>query len=150
MATYAFLQESALELTSARRHIRIAGYVTFAFAAFQLVALPMVIHRDTGGFWVVEWISIASVAVSFVVAVALVRGSALAAALVAADGAYRVALFVLAIVRVLDGTGLSNRWGRASLVGAAISLLFAIFWVRAGLAALTLYRARSSPRVDAL
>jgi hypothetical protein len=141
MATTNLVEESVVDSSQARRRIRLAGYAALAFAAFQLSALPLPLHRVAAG-WTVEWASVGQVAASLILAAAALRGSVVAALVLGAYGAYRAALFGLAVIRILDGTAAANDWGPAWVLGAAIGLPFAVFWVRGGHAALSLLRAR--------
>ena len=130
----------------ARRRIRHSGYATMAFAALQLASLPLPLHHAPDGVgWVGEWATVALVGASLLFAVTALRESVLAGAILGAYGAYRFALFGLAIVRVLDGTAASYRWGPAWVLSVAITLPFAAFWVRGGLAALAVRRDETSP-----
>jgi hypothetical protein len=139
-----------MKSSHADRCIRQAGYAALAFAVYQLVALPMPLHRiDTT--WVVEWMTIAQVGVSLVSGVAALRGNLIAAALMGSYGVYRVALFGLAVVRVLDGTAAQIHWGPAWVLGVALTLPFAIFWVRGGFGGISVYRDRRAKiQVDAI
>ncbi len=130
-----------MALSPARRRIRHAGYAALAFAAFQLFALPMPLHRAADGVaWVTEWTTIAQVSASLVVAVLAIRGNALVAAILGVYGAFRIILFALAVVRVLDGSAARAGLGPAWVIGVALVLPFALFWVRGGLATLAVLR----------
>src|SRR6478735_7529238 len=95
----------AVDSSRARRRIRQAGYAALVFGAYLLLVLPVPVHHAPGGVaWVVEWTTVAQVSASLLLGVLALRESALAGAVLGAYGAYRVALFVLALVRVLDGT----------------------------------------------
>jgi hypothetical protein len=131
----------------ARRRIRQAGYAALVFAAWKLLVLPMPLHHAPGGAeWIIEWTTVAQVSVSALLAVLALRESALAGAILGAYGTFRLALFALALVRVLDGTAASIPWGPAWVLVATLIVPFAVFWVRGGLAALAIVRAqRESP-----
>lgn len=125
----------------AHRALRHSAYAAFAFAVLQLWFLPAPFHRDAGR-WVWEPGTLLHVALTLTVAVLIWRGSRIAAGIAAAYGAWRLGLFVLAVVQVLDGTAAARGNGPAFVVSQAVSLPFAILWLRGGLAVLRERRAR--------
>jgi hypothetical protein len=100
--------------------------------------------------WAVEWVTIAQVGLSLLLAVLALRGVALAGAVLGVYGVYRIALFALAIVRVLDGTAASIPWGPAWVLVAVVLVPFAVFWIRGGLAELALLRTRRESPMAAI
>lgn len=121
----------------ARGRIRAAGYAALAFAAFQLSALPAPLHRSAvGGGWVVEWATVGQVALSVLLGALALRGRRAAALVLGLYGVYRLGLFALAVVRVLDGTAARLVWGPGWVLATALAVPFAVFWVRGGWAAL--------------
>jgi hypothetical protein len=140
-----------VDSTRARRRIRHAGYAALLFAAYLLLVLPMPLHHAPGDMpWAVEWVTIAQVGLSLLLAVLALRGVALAGAVLGVYGVYRIALFALAIVRVLDGTAASIPWGPAWVLVAVVLVPFAVFWIRGGLAALALLRTRRESPMAAI
>lgn len=123
-----------------RRALRASAWATFAFALFQLWALPAPLYRDAeSGAWVVSSGTLVQVAVSVAATVLLRRGSRVAGALVGLYGAWRVGWALVALISVLTGT-----WGRfgspAWVLGRVIVVPFAVFWIRGGLAVLRAWR----------
>ncbi|HEX5871392.1 MAG TPA: hypothetical protein VFY65_13285 [Longimicrobium sp.] len=80
--------------------------------------------------------SLLRVGLSLAVAVLIWRGSRMAAGVAAAYGAWRLALLIVALVRVLNGTAVEMVNGPAFVVAQVVALPFAIFWVRGGMAVL--------------
>jgi hypothetical protein len=135
----------------ARRRIRHAGYAALLFAAYLLLVMPIPLHHASGGVaWVVEWITVVQVSASLLLAVMALRGGALAGAVLGAYGVYRVALFGLALVQVLDGTAATVPWGPAWVLVATLLVPFAVIWIRGGLAALAMLRARKESPMAAI
>ncbi|WP_420125172.1 hypothetical protein [Longimicrobium sp.] len=125
------------------RAVRASAYATFAFAVLQMWFLPALVHREAGR-WVWEPGTLLHVSLSLAMAVLIWRGSEIATAIVAAYGAWRLGLFLLAVVQVLNGTVAARANGPAFVVSQAVSLPFAIFWLWGGLAVLRARRARRS------
>jgi hypothetical protein len=125
------------------RRIRAAGIAALAFAVFQLWALPAPLWYADGR-WVWSAETIVSVGLTLAVGVAALRGSRAAAVILGGYGGYRLGWFVLGIVQVLDGTAARDAQGPAFVLGAAMGVPFAIFWVRGGLAAWRAIRTRAT------
>lgn len=150
MAT-SILRGLAVDSNRANRRIRQAGYAALVFAAYLLLVLPMPLHHAPGdATWIVEWMTIAQVSAALFLAVMALRESTLAGAVLGAYGVYRIALFVLAVVRVLDGTAASIPWGPGWVLVATVLVPFAVFWIRGGLAALAVLRARRESPAGAI
>lgn len=107
------------------RALRGSAYASFAYAALQMWFLPAF-----------EPASLLRVGLSLAVAVLIWRGSRMAAGVAAAYGAWRLALLIVALVRVLNGTAVEMVNGPAFVVAQVVALPFAIFWVRGGMAVL--------------
>jgi hypothetical protein len=135
----------------ARRRIRHAGYAALLFAAYLLLVLPMPLHRVPGGVaWIVEWMTVVQVSASLLLGIMALREGALAGAVLGAYGVYRVVLFGLALVRVLDGTAAAVPWGPAWVLVATLLVPFAVLWIRGGLAVLAMLRARKESPMAAI
>ena len=120
---------------SADRRVRAASYAALAFAAFQLLVLPRPVHRlDTS--WIVEWATIAQVSFSLTLGVLAIRGSRIATSVLGLYGVYRLALFGVAVLRILDGTAAAESAGPAWVLGVSLVVPFAIFWLRGAWAVL--------------
>jgi len=122
------------------RRIRASAYATFAYAAFQL----WILGRD-GGEWTWSLSSVPYVAVSLAAAVAMWRGSLAAAWLAGSVGAWYVWNALYMLVAVLTGKAEEMGSGPALVVSYAIIGVFAVFWLRGGIAALRLALARQRP-----
>lgn len=125
-----------------RRRIRAAGWAAIAFAVFQLLAFPAVVWRR-GGHWTWEPTTVLDVLPAILLGWFALRGSRPAAWLLGAYAVYRIGLFGLGIVRVLDGTAVVMQFGPARMLASAVVLPFAIFRLRGGIAAL-----RAMPDAD--
>lgn len=132
----------------ALRQIRTAGWAAVAYAGLQLLALPAVVWR-VDGHWTWAPTTALQILPTIVLAWLALRGSRLAALILGAYSVYRVSLFGLAVVRVLDGTAAKTQWGPAWLFGTMIALPFAIFWLRGGIAALRTIRDGDSSEATA-
>lgn len=131
------------------RALRASARATFAFALFELWALPAPLHRNAGnGAWVVESATILQVAITVALAVFLRRGSRAAGALTGLYGAWRMGWALVAVVSVPAGTW--QRFGEPTwVIGQLIVLPFAVFWVRGGLAVLREWRQGRAARAVA-
>lgn len=113
--------------------LRASAWATFSFALFQLWALPMPLHRDGAGGWVVEYGTILNVAVTVAVAVLLRRGSRVAGALAGLYGAWRMGWALVAVASVLTGTW--ARFGEPSwVISRVVVVPFAAIWLWGGFA----------------
>src|SRR4051812_5851211 len=128
----------ALALSAAHlrgRRIRRAGWSALAFAALQLLWLPLP-TADPAGVWHGALLTALIVLPYAAAGVwALRRESRLAAAYLGAAGVYRVAIAGLAIVSVLDGSAVRDGRGPATVIASLLTVPFALFWVAGGLAA---------------
>ena len=121
------------------RRIRAAGWAAIAYAVFQLWALPAIVWR-VDGHWIWAPTTALQILPTILLAWFALRGSRPAALVLGAFAVYRVGLFGLAVVRVLDGTAATMQWGPAWVLGTIVALPFSIFWVRGGIAALRAVR----------
>jgi hypothetical protein len=115
-----------------RRWIKASAYAAFAFAAFSLWALPLPLYRDAAG-WHWSLITIIQVPIAIAAGIGVLRGLWFVVAGVGLLGLYRLLLFGLALVRVVDGTAAQSPSGPAWVLSIAITTPFAICWFLGGL-----------------
>ncbi|MGH7648869.1 MAG: hypothetical protein ACREND_12180 [Gemmatimonadaceae bacterium] len=137
-----FVREKSL------RQIRTAGWAAVAYAVLQLLALPAVVWR-ADGHWTWAPTTALEILPTIVLAWFALRRSRLAALILGAYAVYRVSLFGLAVIRVLDGTAATTQWASAWVFGTVVALPFAIFWLRGGIAALRTIRDGDSSEATA-
>jgi hypothetical protein len=118
-----------------RRRIHASGWAAIAYGVFLLLTLPAVVWR-VDGHWIWEPTTALQVLLTVLLGWFALRGSRVAALVLGAYAVYRVALFVLAVVRVLDGTAATMPLGPEWVLGTMVALPFAIFWLRGAIAAL--------------
>jgi hypothetical protein len=126
------------------RRIRVSAYATFAYLAAQLWYLPPIIGRS-GGVWTGSPVTLATVVLTLVVAMAMWRGSLVAAWLAGFVGAWYVWSALYMVVAVMTGKAVEMRWGPSIVIAHLIFGVFGFFWVRGGIAALRLAIARQQP-----
>lgn len=139
-------QEANEHATSWRRRVRHAGYAALAFALFQLVAFGGPLWRDAGR-WIISPLAPVQIGILILGAAAVWRGSLVAAGVLGAYGAFRLAWFAVEVARVLTGSAVGLDRGSSMMATAALSVIFSVIWLRGGLAALRLHRDRAAAGV---